>query len=69
MAMELPKMGGKKEKEKKNCGNYVAENGGREKKDATSTTFFTTNYIWLVVIHSNLNLTLRLLFCLNNNNQ
>ena len=30
--MELPKMGGKKEKEKKNCGNYVAENGGGKKK-------------------------------------
>ena len=29
---------------------------------------FTTNYRWLVVIGSNLNLTLRLLFYLNNNN-
>ena len=28
-----------------------------------------TNHRWLVVIGSNLNLTLRLLFCLNNNNQ
>ena len=34
-----------------------------EKKDATSTIFFTTNYRWLIVIGSNLNLTLRLLFC------
>ena len=67
--MELPKMGGKKEKEKKNCGNYVAENGGGKKTDVTSTTFFTTNYMWLVVIHSNLNLTPRLLFCPNNSNQ
>jgi len=30
---------------------------------------FTTNHRWLVVTGSNLNLTLRLLFCLNNNNQ
>ena len=29
---------------------------------------FTTNYKWLVVIGSNLNLTLKLLFCPNNNN-
>ena len=56
---------------KKNCGNQVAENGGekKKKKDATCTIFFTTNYKWLVVIGSNLNLTLRLLFCPNNKNQ
>ena len=30
---------------------------------------FTTNHRWLVVIGSNLNLTLRLFFCSNNNNQ
>ena len=30
---------------------------------------FTTNHRWLVVISSNLNLTLRLLFYSNNNNQ
>ena len=29
---------------------------------------FTTNHKWLVVIGSNLNLILRLLFCPNNNN-
>ena len=29
---------------------------------------FTTNYMWLVVIGSNLKLTLRLPFCPNNNN-
>ena len=29
----------------------------------------TTNYKWLVVIGSNLKLTLKLLFCPNNNNQ
>ena len=29
---------------------------------------FTTNYRWLVVIGSNLNLILKLLFCPNNNN-
>ena len=66
-----------------NCGNDIAENGRekkkrivatklpkmeREKKDATSITFFTTNYRWLVVIGSNLNTTLKLLFCPNNNN-
>ena len=66
VAMALPKMGGKK---KKNCGNQVSENGGGKKKDDTCTIFFTTNYRWLVVIGSNLNLTLRLLFCPNNKNQ
>ena len=30
---------------------------------------FTIYYRWLIVIGSNLNLTLRLLFCLKNNNQ
>ena len=64
--------------------NCIAENGskkkrivatkllkmeGKKKKDATCTIFFTTNYRWLVVIGSNLNLTLRLLFCPNNKNQ
>ena len=49
-----------------NCGNGIAENGG--KKNATSTIFFTTNFKWLVIIGSNLNLTIRLLFCPNNNN-
>ena len=29
---------------------------------------FTTNHTWLIVISSILNLTLRLLFCPNNNN-
>ena len=66
-----------------NCGSGIAENEGekkivatklskmegKKKKDTTSTTFFTTNYKWLVVIGSNLNLTLRLLFGPNNNNQ
>ena len=68
-----------------NCGNGIAKSGRKKKKkelwqlscrkwrkkkkDATFTTFFTTNYRWLVVIGSNLNLTLRLLFCPNNNNQ
>ena len=72
----LPKM-------ETNCDNGIAKMGEkkkkrivatklpkwREKKDVTSTTFFTTNYRWLVVIGSNLNLTLRLLFYSNNNNQ
>ena len=68
-----------------NCGNGIAKSGRKKKKelwqlscrkwrekkkkDATSIIFFTTNYRWLVVIHSNLNLTLRLLFYPNNNNQ
>ena len=66
-----------------NCGNGIAENGRKKrkrimatklskmewKKNATFTIFFTTNYKWLVVIDSNLNLTLRLLFCPNKNNQ
>ena len=59
-----------------NCGNSIVENRrkkivatkllkieGRKKKDITSTTFFTTNYRWLIVIGSNWNLTLRLFFC------
>ena len=61
------KMGGKK---KKNCDNQVAENEG--KKMLRSQHFyiiFTTNYRWLIIIGSNLNLTLRLRFCPNNNNQ
>ena len=34
----------------------------KKKKNATSTTFLETNHRWLVVINSNLKLTLRLLF-------
>ena len=64
MTMTLPKMG---EKKKIVAIKLPKMEGG--KKDATSITFFTTNYKWLVVIGSNLNLTLRLLFCPNNNNQ
>ena len=30
---------------------------------------FITNHRWIIVIGSNLNLTLKLFFCLNNNNQ
>ena len=44
----------------------------KKKKNLHSQYFyniFTTNYWWLVVINSNLNLTLRLLFYSNNNNQ
>ena len=64
-----------------NCSNSIAENGREKKmelwqlscrkwrkKNPTCTTFFTTNYRWLVIIGSNLNLTLRLLICSNNNN-
>ena len=63
--MTLPKMG---EKKKRIVATKLPKME-EKKKDATFTTFFTTNYIWLVVIGSNLNLTLRLLFCPNNNNQ
>ena len=68
------------ERENMNCGSQVVENERKkkrivatkllkmERKNVISTTFFTTNYKWLVVIGSNLNLTLRLLFYPNNNN-
>ena len=64
-----------------NCGNGIVEEKKKKKemwqlscrngggKNAMCTTFFTTNYRRLIVIGSNLNLTLRLLFCPNNNNQ
>ena len=65
-----------------NCSNGIAENGREKKKELWQlscrklrkknpmcTTFFITNYRWLVIIGSNLNLTLRLLICSNNNNQ
>ena len=63
---------GRKKKRKKTKGRIVATKLPKmegKKKDAMSITFFTINYRWLVVIDSNLNLTLRLLFCPNNNNQ
>ena len=57
-----------------NCGNQVVENEGKKKKKKEMLcpqhfyNIFTTNYKWLVVIGSNLNLILRLRFCPNNNN-
>ena len=46
---------------------------GEKKKEMLRPQYFynvfTTNYRWLVVIGSNLNLTLRLHFFPNNNNQ
>ena len=55
VAMSLPKMGGKK--------IVVAEIwGGIKKKECYVYNIFTTNHMWLVIISSNLNLTLRLLF-------
>ena len=59
VAMSLPKMGGKK--------NLVAEIwGGILKKNVLRSQYFynifTTNHKLLVIISSNLNLTLRLLF-------
>ena len=74
VTMALPKMGKKIEW---NYGNVIAENGrekkffyqnlGRnlKKKMLRSQYFyntFTTNHMWLVIISSNLILTLRLLF-------
>ena len=40
-----------------------------EKKKCYIYNIFTTNHRWLVIIDSNLKLTLRLLFCPDNNNQ
>ena len=59
----------KKEKKKRRIVATKLPKMEGKKKYAMSTTFFTTNYRRLVVIGSNLNLTLRLLFCPNNNNQ
>ena len=53
VAMALPKMGGKKN---------VVRNLGRVKKKCYVHNIFTINHIWLVIISSNLNLTLRLFF-------
>ena len=58
MAMSLSKMGGKK--------NFVAEICEEIFKKVLRTQYFyntfTTNHRWLVIINSNLILTLRLLF-------
>ena len=55
-----------------NCGNGITENGGEKmwfrnlgrskKKKCYVYNIFTINHMWLVIISSNLNLTLRLLF-------
>ena len=60
-----------------NCGNAIAENGRKKKIMVVEIwrgikkkmlhlqyfyNIFTTNHRWLVIISSNLNLTLRLLF-------
>ena len=53
--------------------NYTEEGGGGgnevKKKRYYIYNIFITNHKWLVVSGSNLNLTPRLLFCPNNNNQ
>ena len=68
VAMPLPKQGGKN---CNNCGNGIAENGGKKmwfrnlervKKKCYVHNIFTINHMWLVIISSNLNLTLRLFF-------
>ena len=65
----LPKLNGVLEREN-NCGNQVAENEGKKMlRPQHFYIIFTTNYMWLIVIGSNLNLTLRSRFCPNNNNQ
>ena len=53
VAMALPKMGGK---------NVVRNLGRVKKKKCYVHNIFTINHIWLVIISSNLNLTLRLFF-------
>ena len=53
VAMALPKMGGK---------NVVRKLGRVKKKKCYVHNIFTINYIWLVIISSNLNLTLILFF-------
>ena len=54
-----------------NCGNDIAKNGEKnvvpksgesKKKKYYVHNIFTINHMWLVIISSNLNLTLRLLF-------
>ena len=56
--MPLPKMEGKKK--------WLMKIGEELKKKVLRSQYFynifTTNYMWLVIISSNLNLTLRLLF-------
>ena len=58
MAMSLPKMGGKKK--------FVAKIWEEILKKVLRSQYFyntfTTNHMWLVIISSNLILTLRLLF-------
>ena len=54
VAMTLPKMGG--------GGNVVSKSGESKKKKCYVHNIFTINQMWLVIINSNLNLTLRLFF-------
>ena len=65
----IAKNGRKKKKKRRRIVATKLPKMEGKKQDATSTAFFIINYRWLVVIDSNLNLTLRLLFCPNNNNQ
>ena len=55
------------------CDNiyiYIYREREREReREMLRPQHFITNHRWLVVIGSNLKLTLRLLFCPNNNNQ
>ena len=53
VAMALPKMG-----EKKKSGSEIW--GVKKKKKCYVHNIFTINHMWLVIISSNLNLTLRL---------
>ena len=54
VALALPKMGGKK------CGSEIW--GGVKKKKCYVYNIFTINHMWLVIVSSNLNLTLKLHF-------
>ena len=72
VCVECPKWKGKKKKNwQTNCSNAIVENGGKKvvpksgeskKKKCYVHNIFTINHMWLVIISSNLNLTLRLFF-------
>ena len=74
VCVECPKWKEKKNWQT-NCGNGIAENGEKKKKRRVVRNLgrvkkkkcyvhniFTINHMWLVIISSNLNLTLRLFF-------
>ena len=63
-AREVPQVHARGLERENNCGNQVVENEGKKMLRLQHFyNIFTINYKWLVVIDSNLNLILRLLFC------